>query len=83
MLQDEAIRSAQIYLDYLIAHKDEGLGMVRARVRSAQRSMLSGEMELTTDRVIKSGEEFVLRIGSTTYENSEEEEYEKIKPHNN
>lgn len=78
MLQDEAIRSAQIYLDYLIAHKDEGLGMVRARVRSAQRSMLSGEMELTTDRVIKSGEEFVLRIGSTTYENSEEEEYYRV-----
>ena len=27
MLQDEAVRNAQIYLDYLIAHKDEGLGM--------------------------------------------------------
>ena len=78
MLQDEAVRSAQIYLDYLNAHKDEGLGMVRARVRSVQRSMLSGEMELTTDRVIKSGEEFVLRIGSVTYENSEEEEYYRV-----
>ena len=27
MLQDEAVRSAQIYLDYLNAHKDDGLGM--------------------------------------------------------
>lgn len=78
MLQDEAVRSAQIYLDYLNAHKDEGLGMVRARVRSIQGSLISGEMELTTDRVIKSGEDLVLRIGGTTYENTDEEEYYRI-----
>ena len=40
MLQDEAVRSAQIYLDYLLAHRAEGLGLVRARVRSVQSSLL-------------------------------------------
>ena len=78
MLQNEAVRSAQIYLDYLNAHKDEGLGMVRARVRSVQGSLLSGEMMLVTDRVIRSGDGLVLRIGDTVYENTQEMEYYKI-----
>ena len=33
MLQDEAAQSRKIYFDYLTSHKDEGLGMVRARVK--------------------------------------------------
>ncbi len=78
MLQDEAIRSAKIYLDYLNAHKDEGLGMVRARVRSIQGSLLSGEMMLVTDRIIRSGDGLVLRIGETVYENTQETEFYKI-----
>ena len=78
MLQDEAVRSAKIYLDYLIAHKDEGLGMVRARVRSVQGSLLDGEMMLFTDRVIRSAEGLVIRVGGTVYENSDQEEYFKV-----
>ncbi len=78
MLQDEVVRSAQIYLDYLNAHKDEGLGMVRARVRSIQGSLLSGEMMLVTDRIIRSGDGLVLRIGETVYENTQDEEFFKI-----
>ena len=78
MLQDEAVRSAQIYLDYLNAHKDEGLGMIRARVRSIQGSLLSGEMVLVTDRAIRSGDSLVLRIGETVYENTQDKEYYKI-----
>ena len=70
MLKEEAIRSAQIYLDYLTAHRDEGMGMVRARVRGIQGSLLSGEMVLFTDRVIRSGDGLAMRIGGTLYENS-------------
>lgn len=70
MLKDDAVRSAQIYLDYLVAHRDEGLGLVRARVRSVQGSLLDGEMALFTDRVIRSGEGLVVRIGGTVYENT-------------
>ena len=33
MLKEAAVRSAQIYLEYLQEHRDEGMGMVRARVR--------------------------------------------------
>ena len=78
MLQDEAVRSAQIYLDYLLAHKDEGLGMVRARVRSIQSSLLDGEMMLFTDRVIRSAEGLIIRVGGTVYENSDQEEYFRV-----
>ncbi len=78
MLQDEAVRSAQIYLDYLTAHKDEGLGMVRARVRGIQSSLLSAEMVLTMDRVIRSGDGLVLRVGGTVYENVVENEHYRI-----
>lgn len=78
MLQDEAVRSAEIYLDYLIEHKDEGLGMVRAQVRSVQSSLLGGEMLLFTDRVMRSAEGLVIRIGGTVYENSDQEEYFKV-----
>ena len=56
MLKDEVVRSAKLYLDYLIAHKDEGLGMVRARVRGIQGSLLSGETMLFTDRIIRSAD---------------------------
>lgn len=70
MLKDDAVRSAQIYLDYLVAHRDEGLGLVRARVRSVQGSLLDGEMVLFTDRVIRSAEGLVVRVGGTLYENS-------------
>lgn len=78
MLQDEAVRSAEIYLDYLIEHKDEGLGMVRAQVRSVQSSLLGGEMLLFTDRVMRSAEGLVIRIGGTVYENSDQEEHFKV-----
>lgn len=78
MLQDEAVRSARIYLDYLIAHKDEGLGMVRARIRGMQGSLLDGEMMLITDRVIRSADGLVVRVGDTLYENTAEEEFFRI-----
>ena len=78
MLQDEAVRSAQIYLDYLNAHKDDGLGMVRARVKSIQSSLLSKEIVMTMDRIIKSADGLVLRIGERTYENSQDEEFFRI-----
>ena len=69
MLKDDAVRSAQIYLDYLVAHRDEGLGLVRARVRNVQGSLLDGELVLFTDRVIRSAEGLAVRIGGTLYEN--------------
>ena len=72
MLQDETIRSAQIYLDYLIAHRDDGLGLVRARVRGIQGSLLSEEMILLTDRVMRFVDALVIRVGGTLYENSSE-----------
>ncbi len=78
MLQEDAVRSAQIYLDYLIAHKDEGLGMVRARVRGIQGSLLSEEMVLFVDRVLRSAENLVLRVGGTVYENTPEQMYFRI-----
>ena len=78
MLKDEAVRSAKLYLDYLIAHKDEGLGMVRARVRGIQGSLLSGETMLFTDRIIRSAEGLVMRIGGTVYENTSEKEHFRI-----
>jgi len=74
MLKDEAVRSAKIYLEYLIAHKDEGLGRVRARVRGMQGSLLDGEIMLITDRIIRSAEGLVMRIGGTVYENTAEKE---------
>lgn len=69
MLKDDAVRSAQIYLDFLTAHREEGLGLVRARIRGIQSSLLGGEMVLFTDRVIRSGEGLVMRVGGTLYEN--------------
>lgn len=78
MLQDEAVRSAQIYLDYLLAHREEGLGLVRARVRSVQSSLLFGEMVLLVDRVMRSAEGLVMRVGGTLYENIGNQEYFRV-----
>ena len=73
MLQEDAVRSARIYLDYLLSHRDEGAGVVRARVRSIQSSLLDGEMVLTCDRELRMVDEIALRVGGKLYENSEEE----------
>ncbi len=81
MLQNEAVRSAQIYLDYLIAHRDEGLGLVRARVRGIQGSLMSGEMMLITDRVLRFVDALVVRIGGTVYENNQGKNHFRILSH--
>ena len=71
MLQTEAMRSAQIYLDYLLAHRDAGLGVVRANVIGIQGSLLSyGELVLFTDMVMRSADGVVMRVGGTVYQNT-------------
>ena len=71
MLQAEAMRSAQIYLEYLLAHREEGLGVVRANVRGIQGSLLSsGELVLFTDTVMRSADGVVMRVGGTVYQNT-------------
>lgn len=79
MLKEECIQSAQFYLDYLEAHKDEGCGIVRATVKNIIGSMLDDkEITLFTDRVIRSGEGLAIRIGGTLYENTPELVYFKV-----
>lgn len=78
MLKEDAVRSAQIYLEYLQERREEGLGMIRARVRSMQGSLLGGEVVLFTDRVLRSVEGLVIRIGGTLYENTFEGEHFKV-----
>lgn len=72
MLREEAILSSQIYLNYLIEHREEGLGLVRARVRGIQGSFLDDRIVLITDRIIKSSEGIIIRINDVTYENTQE-----------
>lgn len=78
MLKEDAVRSAQIYLEYLQEHREEGLGMIRARVRSMQGSLLGGEVVLFTDRVMRSVDGLVIRIGGTLYENTSELEHFRV-----
>ena len=81
MLQEDAVRSAGIYLDYLLAHRDEGAGLVRARVRSMQGSLLGGETVLFCDRELRFVDEAALRVGGTLYENSEDKTRFRILSH--
>ncbi len=78
MLQDDAVRSAGIYLDYLLAHRNEGAGIVRARVRSVQGNLLGEEVVLSCDRELRMVDELALRVGSVLYENSEEAVFFRI-----
>ena len=73
MLQDDAVRSAKMYLDYLTAHRDAGAGIVRYRVRSIQRSLLDGEMILFVDREIRLVDEIAIRVGAELFEHDPEE----------
>ena len=73
MLQEDAVRSAGIYLDYLLAHRNEGAGIVRVRVRSIQGSLLDGEMVLTCERELRMVDEIALRVGGKLYENSNDQ----------
>lgn len=73
MLQDDAVRSAGIYLDYLLTHREEGAGIVRARVRSVQGSLLDGELVLACDRELRMVDDVALRVGGKLYENSNDE----------
>ena len=70
-LQADCIRSAEIYLKYLEENRDTGKGMLRARVRSVQGTLLDSNLVLLTDREIRNGDGLVLRIGGTVYENVE------------
>ena len=72
MLREDAVRSAGIYLDYLLEHRDEGAGLVRARVRSVQGSLLGGEMALSCDRELRTVDDIAIRVGGTLYENSDD-----------
>ena len=82
MLQDEAIRSAGIYLDYLLTHRNEGAGIVRVRVRSIQGSLLDGEMSLTCDRELRLVDDIALRVGGKLYENSDDGILFRVVSHN-
>ncbi len=81
MLQDDAVRSAGIYLDYLLTHREEGTGIVRARVRSVQGSLLDGELVLACDRELRMVDDIALRVGGKLYENSDEEVVFRVLSH--
>jgi len=82
MLQEDAIRSAGIYLDYLLTHRNEGAGIVRVRVRSIQGSLLDGEMSLTCDRELRLVDDIALRVGGKLYENSDDGILFRVVSHN-
>ena len=81
MLQDDAVRSAGIYLDYLLAHRDEGAGIVRARVRSMQGNLLDAEVVLSCDRELRMVDDISIRVGGALYENSDDEVFFRVLSH--
>ena len=81
MLQDDAVRSAGIYLDYLLAHRDEGAGIVRARVRSMQGNLLDAEVVLSCDRELRMVDDISIRVGGVLYENSDDEVFFRVLSH--
>ena len=70
-LQEDCIRSAEIYLKYLEENRDTGKGMLRAQVRSVQNTLMDTNLVMYTDREIRGAEALTLRIGGTVYENTE------------
>ena len=70
-LQQDCVQSAQLLLDYMLAHKNEGKGMFSAQVRSVQGTLLNTDLVLNIDRKIRSGDGIMIRIGGTIYENKE------------
>ena len=74
-LQEDCIRSAEIYLKYLEENREGGKGMLRAQVRSVQTTLLDSNLEMLLDREIRGAEMLTLRIGGTVYENTEEQKH--------
>ena len=70
-LQQDAIRSTELYLKYLEQHRNDGKGMFSAQVRSVQGTLLNTDLVLNIDRKIRNGEGIMIRIGGTIYENKE------------
>lgn len=71
-LQEDCVRSCGIYLNYLDENRGTGKGLLRARVRGIQRSLLDGSLLLLTDREIRSGDGMMLRIGDEVWENTDD-----------
>lgn len=80
-LQQDAVRSAEIYLNYLNAHKTEGKGMFSAQVRSVQGTLLDTDLVLNLDRRMRSADGMMIRIGGTVYENTEGATYFFVQSH--
>ena len=70
-LQEDCIRSAEIYLKYLEENRETGSGMLRAQVRSVQNTLLDTNLVMQVDREIRNADSITLRIGGTVYENLE------------
>ena len=70
-LQQDCVQSAKLLLDYMLAHKDEGKGMFSVQVRSVQGTLLNTDLVLHLERRMHHAGGFTIRIGSTIYENKE------------
>ena len=74
-LQEDMVRSADLYLKYLVDHRKDGKGMFSAQVIGIQNTLLDTDIALITDRKIRNADGITIRIGSTVYENSGEKIY--------
>lgn len=71
-LQEDMIRSAELYFKYLVDHRKDGKGMFSAQVIGIQNTLLDTDIALITDRKIRNADGITIRIGGTVYENSSE-----------
>jgi len=71
-LQEDMVRSAELYYQYLVEHRNDGKGVFSAQVIGIQNTMLDTDIALITDRKIRNADGLTIRIGSTVYENSSE-----------
>jgi hypothetical protein len=71
-LQEDMVRSADLYLKYLVDHRKDGKGMFSAQVIGIQNTLLDTDIALITDRKIRNADGITIRIGGTVYENNSE-----------